>query len=364
MHPNFRKAVSFIRKILKEKKKTLIFCDMDADGFASALQLALLFDFNKVPYSIRRTKSPDERNNLEKEVFKYIEGFDYVIFLDFTISEKILEEIEKPKILVIDHHNAKYKKFLFYDVSLEKIKEEDKPSTSAILFNILKETKNKNFKRKENDFAFIALIGAYGDFLLLGSLKFMKINKNLINLILINKILNPTILEFIVLFVSYVSFSEKNFFKAYKFFKQNLKSKTFQHMMVFEKHKLKKFYVELFSYWEALKKTLNKELKKTEILGNFVFLEMTKTSRSKRAIIAQMLRLLHPDKPSCVATFSDNMFFLSFRSPHTDLIKLFKSLSRKIGSFKGGGHKLAAGAKLDTRKDLEKLKNILKNYKN
>lgn len=311
---DYREAVDFLKK---SKGKIGIFFDNDADGTSAA---ALLLAYFKE----RNVKAESVSGTIEKHVFDNFgkEDFDFYIFCDFPLSfyPEFLEPFVGKNVMIIDHHpiqkDLNKMGFIFINPRVEN--PEVYISTSHLVLDICNKAGLKNFE-------WLARIGMSGDREIVGSQE-EKEASNIINSIAIVKGIEelPKVAKFL---------------SGCKRIEEFVYKKEYQKINKIVDRNIDK---NVESFVKSGIKDVN-------------FFE----SKSKYGIastISTKLFDMYPDKTIIVYSRGKDHCKISGRTRKFDIGKIFKEASEGLGS--GGGHPVAASAKIDS-KDFNEFKKRL-----
>jgi hypothetical protein len=235
----------------------------------------------------------------------------------------------------------------------------EKPCTSGIAFRLCSSLKDKKFEEKANEAFAIAMIGATGDYLFFPSLKFSNIEEEKRKILAPQNQMNPFLINIYFFIIRTIYKGAEAYEKAFNDVKKILLKENLGALFLrlsFLENKYKKYLKKD----KEISKKIIRSIKKSESLGNFVFIP---TEEETRGVLASLSPLFFPNKNILACSKERRKYILSFRSSTINLYDLFDLLKKEIPSFRGGGHIVASGAKIDSKEDLEKIKRILKKYK-
>lgn len=311
-----REAVDFLKSATE---RVGIFFDDDPDGTASAALLLVYFKQRSVSAEVIC-------GHIEKEIFEEFkkERFDFYIFCDFALSSypEFLESFKGKKVLIIDHHPI-YKDlnemgFIFINPRLEDPKAYI--STSHLVIDLCKKAGLENFD-------WLARIGMTGDREIKGNEEENKAS-NIINSIKIARGYEE--LPKVARFLSECKRIEEVVYK-----------KEYQKPL------------------EIVDRELERNMDKFIRLGinDFNFFEL-KSRYGIASTLATKLFDMYPEKTIILYSKGKNYYKFDGRTRKFDIGKIFKEASKGIGN--GGGHPVAAGARIDLRSYKEFKKRVLK----
>ncbi|MBI4015409.1 MAG: DHH family phosphoesterase [Candidatus Aenigmarchaeota archaeon] len=299
----FKNSVNFLKNA---KGKVGIFFDMDCDGVCSgAITLAFLKKLKGVYFSLNT-------GNKDDYVFEAYgkEKVDFAIFLDYAFDELKFLKPFVGKCLVVDHHppaiDFNKKGFVFWNPRLF-----DKKAYISTSHNIYDITKATGFE----GFEWLMKLGAIGDHEIEGT----KLEIEAVDTINAVKAMdNPELMINLCVFLSNASGT--------------------------------KDVIENPDYME-MKKKVSAEIEKqiavfSQLPESKLSLFQVKSRVHITSILSTKLSDLYPKRAIILYSKSRDGYRVSGRAPNKniDLGKVFKSAARGIG--KGGGHPVAAGAKV------------------
>jgi len=296
------KAHDFLRNI---GGSVGIFFHDDTDGVCSAaIVIAYLRQINIRPKLFC--------GDLEEEMKEISErNFDKIIILDFPVDQypEFLEDLEKKNVLVVDHHpiTNDLNKVGILHVN-PRFKDPKKYiSTSRIIFRICKKVGLKNYE-------FLKRLGDVGDYVIKGTEE----EKEADRLIAAVKAIKGT--------KSLIGVA-KNISRI----------KELKHFI----------YGEYGKYKDRFEKELEEQIDsfKSEE-GKVIFFEV-KSEYNILAYLSSYIFELFPEKTIVLYRERMGTYGISGRSKKYNMGKIFKKASEGIG--KGGGHPVAAGARIKSR---------------
>ncbi len=306
---SLQKGIVFLENI---KGSVGILHDSDCDGTCSAAIILAYLNSKKI-------KAELHQGDYSEEVFEEFSKikFDNYIFLDLGLSQnfELLKFFKEKKVLIIDHHiiekDLNKMGFVFVNPRLEN--PDFYTSTTHLAYDICKSLGLKNFE-------WLMRIGDVGDSVIKGNEE----EKQAAEIIEAVKIIKGQDLSKISRFLSTCKRIEDFVYRG-----------------------------DYRSVLDTLRKELNRTIDKIEAEGleEINFIEVKAGYKIIR-IVSNELFDKHPDKTIILYQKTGNGWSVSGRSHKYNLGELFKKAAEGIG--RGGGHTVAAGAKINDIKKFKK----------
>lgn len=305
-----RRAIEFLKNI---SNKVSIYIHDDTDGVCSgALLLALLNQKNIRPKLFC--------GDIEEETFRMHESKPKnIIFLDFAIDQypEFLEKFKEKNVLIIDHHPIfnDLNKMGFIHIN-PRFKDPKKyVSAASICFKICRKAGLENFE-------WLKRLGNVGDHVISGNKQEREADE-------------------IICAVKAVKGS-KALLKVTKVLSRIKKIEDFLYRGIYQKIK------------NEFEKEIEKQIKNFEKfeIKDVNFFEL-KSKYNILSYLAGVLLDIYPDKTIILYRHRDSVCNVSGRSKKYNLGEIFKKASEGIG--RGGGHPIAAGARIRSS-DINKFK--------
>ncbi len=300
---NSKKAINFLKNV---NGKIGIFFHNDCDGCCSA---AIVLAF------LKQNKKNAElfAGDIDEENFKEFakERVDTAIFLDFAVDQypKFLEPFKNKNVLVIDHHPIQndLNKFGFLYINPRFDNPSIYKSAAEACFEIC----------KPNDFEWVMRVGGTGDRSLKGTEQEEEVAEKIDAVKAVKK--------------------EKGIIALARFLTTCKKIEDFLYIEEYQKMK------------ELCDKEIEKQVKKFQVSGmeDINFFQI-KSPYSITSAVAKRLFDMYPDKIIIAYSESKGFYKFSGRGKAKDIGSVFRKAAQGLGT--GGGHAVAAGAKIPVQR--------------